>query len=991
MRAVLEQWIREAEAARHLQHLQIEQASIDLERVRGRADDLYISLVGELFECMRDAEAESGEWGRLGNAFLHYVGGRDGWFQEALGIPSGEAALYSASAFYSGGYPASAYLAIQEADRTHGGEVSEACHDFLTRRAGPESELGTRVLTALRRGDLQTLDRLVEDVTDVARRALLDGPEPWIQARLLQQLLTRFRRTNIRAVLPDGTSDRWTPLVSSFLNRSTPIWDFFPSQIEAIEGGLLDERTVSLQMPTGAGKTALSETLIFSHLTSHPGEAAVLLVPYRSLASELRGTLVRRLREMGIPALCFYGGGVPDTAEVQDLNDVRAVVATPEALSGALSAAPEFLQRVSLVICDEGHLLDSKDRGVSLELLLSRLREHGGEGIRFVYLSAIVPNIDEVNAWLGGTDETVVRSEYRPALAEFAVLRSEGTGVSTAVDLVMHPHVTEQEYTIPNILDRDDFIWINPETGRPNTWKYSTFKTQAVAVSRRVLPMGTTAVFSANKHGNQGAVGLAEELIEQEQRGLPLPRPADFAEADALRDAIAYFRSEYGEDWIGTQALGTGAVVHHGDIPQETREVIEEMLREGQIRLAFCTNTLAEGVNLPIRTLVLYSVERRGRGGFSTRLRTRDIKNLVGRAGRAGASTKGLVICANQNQWESIEPVARQLEVERVRGGLRRLLEELRSKLAIEGGVVTNERLESNPVYYGLVDGIDSILIDLVAEEVGEAELVDLARGLADETFASAQGDQLSRDLLREVFAHRARRVSAIHRSGRVSWIRESGARPRLLEEVEEGLRPMWDGWDVVETPLDSELVQTLVDWAWEDREFLASIQGAFRAEEKDSLDEERAAFEQILQMWLAGRTFREIGAETGLEMNRVLGIYSYSMSYLFQTLVEQATAILSKLLKEEGMVLAPAVRAFPDHLRFGVSDPIGCILRVGGVRHRQAAVQLALVLRELEFVPEDPGPLLGVARRLLNENPERWEDRLGSLVFRNTLQDVAR
>lgn len=278
-----------------------------------------------------------------------------------------------------------------------------------------------------------------------------------------------------------------------------------------------------------------------------------------------------------------------------------------------------------------------------------------------------------------------------------------------------------------------------------------------------------------------------------------------------------------------------------------------------------------------------------------------------------------------------------------------------------------------------------------MAEEVGEAELAELARGLADETFASVQSDQLSQDLLREVFVLRAERVSAVQQAGRIGWIRESGARPRLLDAVEEGLRPMWDGWETVETPLDPELVQTLVDWAWEDQDLRASVERAFRAEESESLDEERAAFAQILQMWLAGRTFRSIGTETGIEMNHLLSIYSYSISYLFQTLIEQATSLLSKLLEEEERELARAVSAFPDHLRFGVPDPVACTLRAGGLRHRQAAVHLSPAIRELEFVPEQAGPLLGAARRVLHEDRQRWEERLGSLVLRNTLQDVTR
>src|SRR5690606_13561030 len=105
---------------------------------------------------------------------------------------------------------------------------------------------------------------------------------------------------------------------------------------------------------------------LYWHLARQPADAAILLVPYRSLASELRGTLVRRLNAMGLPARCAYGGTVPTGDEIHDLDQIRAIVATPESLSGILGADPAFSQRITLVICDEGHLLDSPGRGIGL-------------------------------------------------------------------------------------------------------------------------------------------------------------------------------------------------------------------------------------------------------------------------------------------------------------------------------------------------------------------------------------------------------------------------------------------------------------------------------------------------------------------------------------------------------------------------------------------------------------------------------------------------
>src|SRR5690606_37749482 len=289
----------------------------------------------------------------------------------------------------------------------------------------------------------QTLAAIGAQATQRAEEALRIGPDAWIPARLFEQLMKRFLATNVRAVLPlrPEEPDFWTPFVYSLLSRRPPSWEFFPSQIDAINRGLFERNeTFSLQMPTGAGKTALCETLLYWHAKSTDTDVAILLVPYRSLASELRSSLVKRLNDLGIRARCAYGGTVPTGDEVRDLDDTRVVVATPEALSGLLAAGGDFFRRVSLVICDEGHLLDGGGRGVGLELLLARMRAREGGAPRFVFVSAIVPNIEEINAWLGGTANGVVRSDYRPAIAEYAVLRMKGKGASTSVALDMHPH-----------------------------------------------------------------------------------------------------------------------------------------------------------------------------------------------------------------------------------------------------------------------------------------------------------------------------------------------------------------------------------------------------------------------------------------------------------------------------------------------------------------------------------------------------------------------
>lgn len=988
MRDLLARWVSDADALHHIHRLGLDQTPLQLSYVRTRKDDYFISLLGELFARIREPYSDPEDWSRLGNALTQAGALLDeaGHLDEAATLPP-ETALFAASAFYFGGFPASALLTLNASDGATVSDIHQSCIELLARPSTLRTERVQRLVDAVRRGDLPTIGDSLIEASGSEAAALQLGPDEWIGWRLFSALLKRFARTNLRAVLPDGETRFWDPLVQSLIDRSPPAWDFFPSQIEAIQSGLLENpSTYSLQMPTGAGKTALSEVLLFHHLRKRPREAAILLVPYRSLASELRRSLVRRLNDMGLPTKCIYGGTVPSGAEVHELEDTRAIVATPEAISGLLSSDSGFFNRVGLVICDEGHLLDMPVRGAGLEMLLARMRARTSGPPKFVFVSAIVPNIEEINAWLGGSAETVVRSNYRPAIAEFSRLIVSGAGASATVALQLHPQEREpRSFFIERFLCKEDFLYVKPETGRRNTYRFDSFKTQAIATARKALGMGVVAIFAANKRGNQGAIGLAQELLTQIASGLPLPTPVEFiADQNRLEAAVEYLSLEYGSGWVGTQILKCGAVLHHGDVPQESREVLEELVRDGTVRMAICTSTLAEGVNLPIRTLVLYSVRRGGPDGVAENLLARDIKNLVGRAGRAGASTKGLVICVNSNQWNLVKPVARQEPGEAVAGALVDLMQRLRGALRQSSLPLSNEILEGVPDLHSLVDGVDTTLVDLISEELGEKEFARIAANLADQTFAAQQAeDPDSLGLIREVFVLRSQKVASLQRSGRISWIRETGARVRLLDSVESDLLPLRERWDNVESAADEGLIKDLLSWVWVFPEMERSLAKAYR----DSVPT-LESFAKLVTSWIEGLPLQRISEQEGIEIDTLLGIHGSALSFVLQTAVEQGIVLLKKLVEASGQSLSPAVVEFPEHLRFGVPTAAARVLAAGGVRHRRAAVTLGESRALASVGSDNRQAVFRIARRIL-EDERGWSKLLGRLVLERTKRDL--
>src|SRR4051794_39748232 len=112
MKAALARWVSDADAVSHLDLFRGVQPSLDLSHIRGRADDYYIALVGALFEQLRTADSDQGDWAGLGNAFTQFTRASERSELGAESVAPAEAALFAATAFYCGGFPASSSLTL---------------------------------------------------------------------------------------------------------------------------------------------------------------------------------------------------------------------------------------------------------------------------------------------------------------------------------------------------------------------------------------------------------------------------------------------------------------------------------------------------------------------------------------------------------------------------------------------------------------------------------------------------------------------------------------------------------------------------------------------------------------------------------------------------------------------------------------------------------------------------------------------------------------
>ena len=311
-------------------------------------------------------------------------------------------------------------------------------------------------------------------------------------------------------------------------------------------------------------------------------------------------------------------------------------------------------------------------------------------------------------------------------------------------------------------------------------------------------------------------------------------------------------------------------------------------------------------------------------------------------------------------------------------------MQRVHNVLRRRGLTLTNELLERSPALHTLIDGVDATLIDLATEELGEDELIRIASDLTTQTYAARAATPETAETMRRVFELRAERIAGIRSAGRLGWIRETGARARMLESVEQELFPARPSWDDVADPTDDALLEVLLDWAWSLPGIPAAVAEAYRVEEPD-----KDNFQRFVRLWLDGHALVSIASSLRLPVDDAMAIHARVLTYELQTVLEQGIALLRHLCAAEGQEISSAVVRFPDHLRFGVPSAAARIL-AGVLRHRRAAVELGRSPELAAAAPTERDEVLIHAAYLLDDT-ERWLRPLGQLVLRNTESDLRR
>lgn len=430
----------------------------------------------------------------------------------------------------------------------------------------------------------------------------------------------------------------WKPA----LRKPTFIREFWPAQRLLGERGVFTGESAVVQMPTSAGKSRAMEIIIRSAFLSGRALLAVVVAPFRALCHEIRDGLVSAFQQE--PVTVDELSDVFQTDfDVEALLGMHGVlVVTPEKLVYVLRHAPELANRIGLLLYDEGHQFDTGTRGVTYELLITSLKTMITGTVQTVLISAVLPNAEAIGSWLNGENPNIASgADLNPT--ERTVAFASWQDSLGRLDFVEQDDPDKHQFFVPRVIESYELQRRSRENARIFPTK-NDGRSVALYLGLRLVQNGSVAIFCGKK---DAAIALCDQLVDAYNRGLPLAQPVEQSEPDEVRRIAYLCESNLGEDSPVAACARMGVFTHHGNTPHGIRQAVEHAMKFSLARFVICTSTLAQGVNLPIRYLIVTSVYQ-GRD----RIRIRDFHNLIGRAGRSGIYTEGSILFADPELYD---------------------------------------------------------------------------------------------------------------------------------------------------------------------------------------------------------------------------------------------------------------------------------------------------------------------------------------------------
>ncbi len=375
---------------------------------------------------------------------------------------------------------------------------------------------------------------------------------------------------------------------------------FQEESIKAID----KNRSVLVSAPTGCGKTLIAEYAV--DLCMEQGKRVIYTAPIKALSNQKYRDFKHRFGEENV--------GI-HTGDLSVNPSAPILIMTTEIFRNMILEQSDRLQTVLYTIFDEVHFIDDEDRGTVWEESIILAPEH----IRFVCLSATVPNIDDLAEWMQS-----VRN------SEFAVVKESERPVP------LKNHLFSAKYG-PVSFQMLDKLYLKNARQRK---KLRFRKASSRRVIKKILGNKGTPIlyFAFNRKA-------CEKNAEQHSELNLLSKEESDKIAEMITDLVnRYQLNDYNKLDSLTYLWKRGVAFHHAGILPAAKEIVERLFATGLIKLLFCTETFALGVNMPARTVVFDDIEKFNGVEFAY-MANRSFQQMAGRAGRRGMDEMGHVYC----------------------------------------------------------------------------------------------------------------------------------------------------------------------------------------------------------------------------------------------------------------------------------------------------------------------------------------------------------
>lgn len=465
---------------------------------------------------------------------------------------------------------------------------------------------------------------------------------------------------SIFEMLPKGSNIPLEHLIE-IVNSGHFVRELWPSQRYMCEMGLFKGKSGVVQMPTGAGKTKAMSMAIYSAFCTQDVGLSIVIAPFRALCREIGNDLKYDLKFDDNIQISEISDLLQTDYILEDLFNPKrktVVVTTPEKLLYIIRQDESIIDSVGQLIFDEGHLFDDEERGATYELLISSILKQVDPDVQKILISAIIPNVTEINKWFTKGDGVALSGDEISVVDKLpAALKWENIGGINYGYLyfISNDDYSSADFFVPRMIEIKPLQRRTRERQRyfPSVdfahGKMAEANDMAIACFLKIVSNDNAAIFCVRK---DSANKMLSRIIELKQRGYDvsgLKQRSDPNEITRISNLIA---KHYGKNSLLYQAAQLGVFVHHAGVSDGIKSAVEYALKESKITNVICTSTLAQGVNLPIKYLIISSVYQAGE-----QIKVRDFHNLIGRTARSGMFTEGTIIFSdpfayNVNRWK---------------------------------------------------------------------------------------------------------------------------------------------------------------------------------------------------------------------------------------------------------------------------------------------------------------------------------------------------